>query len=372
MSVSHVYVGTFTQKFGWLAGTASDGIERFGFNDDGGSLFHVETVAAISPQYLAVHPTLPVLYAAEFAIPGALTAFSIQPDGALERRLTTGSFGDFAVAVSVHQSGRCAYVANIGSGNFAFFSLDAEGMMSHGESISLPDAGSPPSINESGPSMTGWEGPAPHQIRPNADGSAVLVAFYGRDELVGYRSGDDGTLSAHPDARVKFPSGSKPRHMQFHPSGSFIYVVGESDSMLHVLEAEDGLPTRIVGSYPTAPPGYTGTNINSELELHPDKKSLYVGCRGSDCIAIFGMDDEGRSIETLGHQASLGSGPRGLTIDPTGQYLIVANAGAIGGSDDQSASLVVFRIDHDRSLQQTGFQVGVSAPSKVVFGHSIA
>src|SRR3984957_9992059 len=116
MGRCNVYVGTFTEEFEWLVGRPSKGIEQFEFDDTNGTLHHLETVTGLrSPQYLEMHPTLPVLYAAEFAHPGRLTAFAVNRDGKLKGQSTTTSLGELAVAVSVHPTGEFAYVANWGS-----------------------------------------------------------------------------------------------------------------------------------------------------------------------------------------------------------------------------------------------------------------
>ena len=78
----------------------------------------------------------------------------------------------------------------------------------------------------------------------------------GIDELTTYAPDQDGALPSPPIERIEFPPGSGPRHIQFHPSGRTVYVIGELDSVLYVLEARDGVPSRIIDAYPAAPPGY--------------------------------------------------------------------------------------------------------------------
>ena len=74
MSLWHVYVGTLTESLWWVTGTPSQGIERLVFNDEDGTIRWIETIPEVSnPQYLELHPKLPILYAAEFAHPGMLT-----------------------------------------------------------------------------------------------------------------------------------------------------------------------------------------------------------------------------------------------------------------------------------------------------------
>jgi 6-phosphogluconolactonase len=347
MAVWNVYVGAFTAEFPWLTGPAGQGIDRFSFDDATGILTHLETTTnVVSPQYLATHHRLPILYAAEFAVPGCLTTFSIGMNGSLQRVSATPSLGDMAVAVSIHPGARRAYMANWGSGTLATLTLDPHGIVTRADPIAQ---------------LEGRESRAshPHHIRPSPSGNNVLVAYAGLDELTAYSADAAGALSNLPIVRIEFPPESAPRHIEFHPSGNFVYVVGERDSQLYVLESEDGRPTRIRDSYATTPPGYSGRNNPSEIKLHIKGRALYVGNRGSDCVTIFHLDHSGGSIEAADHQPSLGRGPRAITIDPTGRYLLAGNA--------DSGDIVVFQIDDRGGLRPAGPPVPSPSPSSIVF-----
>jgi 6-phosphogluconolactonase len=350
MAEWNVYVGTFTSEFQWLTGTPGEGIERFRFDDTDGSLRYLDTTPGLqSPSYLTVHPVLPVLYAAEFATAGRVTTFVIGKDGSLDRIGTNSSFGELAAAVSIHPGTEWAYVANWGSGSLTAFSLDQEGGVAGSEPIRQPDRPDRPAESEF----------HPHHIRPVPSGRAVVVTYAGIDEVSVYRADPDGRLSGPPDARIEFPSNSAPRHIEFHPSGKFVYIVGERDSYLYVLDAEDGAPAGIRDRHPAAPPGHTGINTPSELKLHPDGQALYIGNRGSDCVAIIHIDESGGRVVGSEHVPSLGRGPRAITIDPTGRYLMVGNA--------DSGELAPFSIEKDRGLRPAGSPEMSHSPSSVVF-----
>jgi 6-phosphogluconolactonase len=348
-----VYVGTFTSEFQWLTGIPGQGIERYQFNDTDASLRYRETTTGLlSPQYLALHPTLPVLYAAEFASTGNLVAFRIRPDGSLEHLSTTDSLGELAAAVSIHPSTEYAYLANWGSGGLTAFRLDRDGEVVDRARIAHRARQDSPAESEF----------HPHQIRPTPSGSAILVAYAGIDELTAYHADPDGALSALPDTCIEFPDQCAPRHIEFHPSGNFVYVVGERDSYMYILEAGDGFPFRILDRYPTAPPGHTGRNTPSEVKLHPDGHALYVGNRGGDCVTIFHLDASGRNVLGCDHVPSGGRGPRAVTIDPTGRYLIVGHA--------DSGELAVFSVETDGGLRLAGPVEQAHSPSSIVFFRS--
>jgi 6-phosphogluconolactonase len=381
MTVWNVYVGTLTKEFateiGALRAGSNDpwrgnarnigmqetgfpqggrfapGIERFRFDDADGTLSYEETVAGglVNPQYLALHPALPVLYAAEWARPSRLSAFAVRGDGSLEHLSTTDSLGELAVAAAVHPSGRAAYVAHWGDGTLTALGLDADGSVRSADAVVHGDP-------------RGITGRAHHhQVLVTPDGRGLLVTDVGADELLAYRTDAEGTVSPQPIARVAFPANSGPRHLEFHPSGRFVYVLGEWDSMLHVVEADGGIPIRIVDSVSTVPPGFEGTDKTSEIHLHPDGRTLFVGNRKSNCITVFSVDGAGK-VEVVGHEPTLGHGPAAVRVDPSGRHLLAGNV--------YSGSFVVFRIDDDRRLHLVGEPVEARAPRSFVFQQASA
>ena len=366
MPLWNVYVGAFTKEFAeevqklnqtanifWkgtyprTTATPSEGIERLLFDDATGEIRYLGNAAGdlVSPTYLALHPGKPVLYAAEWARAGRLTAFTIGRDGTLERQSSIDTLGEFAVAVSIHPSGKFAYVAHWGDGSVTTCSLD--------------DAGNPVTaelIDRSEP-RDGHESHL-HEVRVSPGGNCLISTDLGLDQITTFAVDAEGAVSPESIARITFPAHSSPRHVEFHPAGKTVYVDGEHDSMVHVLDAEDGLPLRIRASHSSRPPGYDGVNSCSELHLHPDGHTLYVGNRGSDCVAVFAVDSSG-DLTIAGYQPALGRSPRAVRLDPTGKYLLVGNR--------NTNSVVVFQVGEDPLLAPVGEPAEVPSPSSLAF-----
>jgi len=353
MSFWNVYVGGLTRDV-WSyfprpdpdTTIPSEGIEHFRFDDSTGSLRHVGTTTGdlFSPQYLALHPSLPVLYAAEFARPGRLVSFSIHPDGRLERQSTIDSLGALAIAVDIHSKGEYAYIGHFGDGALTVCPLDADGAVLGAAHVI--------------PGSTLEPGSILHQVRVTPKGDNLVVTDFGLDEVVTYALEPSGMVSPEIIARVKFPTGSSPRHIEFHPSGSIVYVVCEGDPRIYVLEAQDYAPHRIVNSHSAVPPDYEGKSSPSELQLHPDGRALFVGVRRADCITAFAVDESGGATP-LYHEPSLGRSPRALKMDPRGRHLLVGNW--------HSNEIAVFGVGDDRRLRALGEPVRVHSPSSIVF-----
>lgn len=355
MGTRDVYIGTFTAewKSSTPVGSPAEGIEHFRFDETTGALEHLDTTRGLeSPQFLAAHPTLPVLYAAEDTSPGYISTLTIGPGGVLEPRARTTSVGNWPAHMSVHPSGGHAYAGNYRSGIIVAFPIDTEGIagtVDAAREIEGKGRGSLPRNEAS----------HPHQIRPFPNGEHVLVCDVGYDILLSYPTEADGSFAPTSPVRVEFPPESAPRNIEFDANGRYLYVVGETDSMLYVLEADGGVPGRIIGTYPTAPTGFEGHNSPSEIVLHPDRQTLYVANRGSNTVTIFHLDPVDGSVELLGHESAIDRVPRGIEIVPGGRFLIVTNM--------DPGTVVVYRIGADRLLEPVGSPVPCNSPSMSLF-----
>ncbi|MDI9979613.1 beta-propeller fold lactonase family protein [Rhodococcus sp. IEGM 1307] len=367
MTKWHLYVGCFTKDL-WTyfprpetdTTIPSPGIERLLFDDVTGSLRYVGVAGGdlSSPQYLELHPHLRVLYAAEFAWPGRLVAFDICSDGQLMQRATVDSLGAMAVATSVHPSGNVAYVGHLGDGVLTSCALDPGGGIQGAIVVHPGTIREDPNHGAGERFAYRGSGPKHHQVRVTPDGGGLVVTDVGSDAVVTYAVESlDGSI-AQPISQVSFPAGSAPRHVDFHPSGKVAYVVGEGDATLYVLEARQHVPLRILSSHPLAPPGEVGECLPSELHLHPDGRTLFVGLRRADCIAVFDVDDSG-GVRILYHESSGGRNPRAVRVSPSGSHLLVGNWDSNG--------VAVFSVDDARRLRLLGEPVEVPSPSSFAF-----
>jgi 6-phosphogluconolactonase len=168
------------------------------------------------------------------------------------------------------------------------------------------------------------------------------------------------TLTPNDPPAASVAPGAGPRHIAFHPSGKFVYVINEIASTVTAF-AYDGRRGTMseLGSVPTLPADFKGASSTAEIEAHLSGKFLYGSNRGHDSIAIFAVGDDG-NLRPLGHQSTQGKTPRGFGIDPTGAWLVAANQG--------SDTIVVFRIDPETGgLKPTGATVNVGSPVCVKF-----
>lgn len=348
-----VYFGTYTD-------TTSKGIYVGTFDLAEGRLPAVELAAeAARPSFLAIHPRRPWLYAvgevADFQgkKTGVVRAFALEPSGKLRRLNEQPSGGMGPCHVTVEPGGRCVLVANYGGGSVASLPIEEDGRL-----------GPPGSVIQHqgrGPNPRRQEGPHAHSINVDPTGRFALAADLGCDKVFVYRlDAAAGRLVPHDPPAVALAPGAGPRHLAFHPSGRFAYVINELDSTVTALsyDAAAGRLT-VLASVSTLPADFSGTNTTADVHVHPTGKFLYGSNRGHDSIAIFAIGVDG-TLRLLGHQSTRGKTPRNFALDPTGRYLLAAN--------QDSDTVAVFRINAQTGLlSPVGEPVAVPRPVCIRF-----
>jgi 6-phosphogluconolactonase len=353
--VLRVYIGTYT-------GGASRGIYTAQFNTDTGELSTPElAVEAKNPAFLALHPTLHVLYAVNEMDnfggqkAGAVSAFRMEePTGRLTLLNQQPSSGTGPCHLSVGRSGGCVLVANYGSGSVAALPLRGDGQ--------LADAGT--SIQHQGSSVNRQRqaGPHAHFILPAPGNQFALACDLGLDNVLVYRLKSAAPLLSPndpPSATVK--PGSGPRHLAFHPNGRFVYLINELSSTLTAFfyEARTGT-LKELQTVSTLPDDFSGMNTCAEVQVHPSGKFVYGSNRGDNSIAGFAVDPVSGKLTFLERQPTEGKTPRHFALDPTGAWLLAEN--------QDSNSIVVFRLNAQTGrLTSTGRKTQLGSPVCLVF-----
>lgn len=345
-----VYVGTST-------GGGSLGIYRFTFFATTGQAAGVEFAAeAANPTFLSVHPGRRFLYAVnavgEFQgqKSGAVSAFGLDPaSGELSLLNQQPSGGAGPCHVTLDAAGRHALVANYGGGSVASLPIGDDGTLKPPVSV----------IQHHGSSVNPrrQEGPHAHSINLDADNRFAFAADLGVDEVRVYRfDAGTGSLSPHEPAAARLAPGAGPRHLAFHPSGRFAYVINELDSTLTAF-SYDRVAGRLsaLQTVNTLPAEFAGENYPSEVAVHPTGSFVYGSNRGHDSIAFFAVDPGTGALRPSGHAPSGGRCPRHFAIDPSGGWMIVGN--------QNSDNVVLFRIDVETgALLPTGQELDAPAP----------
>jgi len=349
-----VYIGTYTK-------TREAGINFCRLDLKSGELSKPEVFAkTANPSFLAIHPTRPLLYSIaevwefEGQKSGFANAYSVQPiTGKLVLLNQQSTGGPGPCHVSVDHSGQTLLVANYGGGSVASLPIQSDGRLKPAATVDKHHGSSTNPARQTGPFA--------HCMNADLTNRFVFSADLGIDQVMIYRlNAAQGTLTANEPAFATLPPGSGPRHLAFHPSGRFVYVINELNSTVSVFRY-DSLHGSLgaVQIISTLPGDFSGKSTAAEIQVHPSGRFLYGSNRGHDSIAIFAIDPKTGMLRCLGHQSARGKAPRHFALDPNGRYLLAAN--------QDTGNVVVFRVDSESGmLQPTGNSVSISMPVCVV------
>jgi 6-phosphogluconolactonase len=358
---TYVYVGSYSAPHmapGGERPSRSRGIYVYRMDGEG-ALALVQSVDAENPSFLVVSDQHRCLYCVnelgvgENGAPlGRVSAYRIDPkNGQLRLINSQSTAGSGPCHCSVHSSGKYLLAANYGSGSFVAFPIEADGAIGPLSDIYLSRG------NGSGPVSDRQEGSHAHMIISQCPGEHCFGIDLGADKLVSLLLDVERgrfTLGEVPYAHVA--SGAGPRHMDFHPSKPYAYVLNELSSSVDVfafdsirgafcwLQSISTLPVgsafiqaNIAVSQPDSGQGTVSTA--GAIAVHPSGRWLYVSNRGMDSLLRFSIDPHCGRLVAEQWQDSGGKIPRGMAIDPSGQFLWVAN--------QNSDNLILFAIDPD-------------------------
>ena len=364
---TRVWFGTYTDGH-----ATSEGIYTSRFAADTATLAPLELAAAVdNPSFLAVHPTLPVLYCvsevatADGRPTGTLLAFSIDPaTGRLTLKNQQPSGGSGPCHLSVDPSGRTVMAANYGGGSVICLGLTADGSLK-------PVASSSPGgfVQHSGRSINKQRQQSPHAhgVYATAKSRFAIACDLGLDKVLVY-SLDPVEATLVPHGQSPLEPGAGPRHFALHPSERFGYCVNELDLTVTAFAFDSVAgtltPTQTISTLPGnlddgSPEERTGFST-SEILVHPTGKFLYASNRGHDSIAMFTIQEATGRLTFLGSEPIRGKTPRSFVLDRSGRFLLA------GGQNSNTVTL--FAIDHQTGrLTFTGGSFFVPVPVCICF-----
>ena len=352
-----VYIGTYTRN-------QSKGIYGFRFQPSSGKVTSLGLVAETpNPSWLAVHPSLKYLYAAnegefkpEPGKPSNVTAFAIDRKTGQLTMLNRASAGGMGPChMSMDKAGKWLMLANYGSGSVEVLRVQSDGRL--GEATAF--------IQHQGSSANPkrQQGPHAHCIFPSPNERFVLTTDLGLDQALVYRfDATKGSLSPNDPPFIKAAPGAGPRHFLFHPKGRFVYVNNELNNTVTAYSYQPAKGTLSeIQSVPALPEGFSGQSSTAEIQVDRAGRFLYVSNRGHDSIAVFSIDAKKGTLKPVEHVLTQGKVPRNFSLDPTGAYLFAAN--------QNTGNVVVFRVDAKTGRLSPAGQVleGTPDPAMVLF-----
>jgi 6-phosphogluconolactonase len=226
---------------------------------------------------------------------------------------TRATSGRGACHVTVDRAGRRAFVAHYGDGVVDGIELKGDGTV--GTLVSHP-----PGSGAAPPSRA-------HAVVLSPDERMAIVTDIGRDRLwVHSVEPTAARLSPSDPPFISLAEGDGPRHLVFHPSGAYAYVVNEHGNNIVAL-SRDGVSGRLtpIQRVSSLPAGFVGASHAADVHVSSDGRFLYASNRGHDSIAVFAIDPGCGCLTPRGHASTGGSWPRSFALAPSGAHIVVAN-----------------------------------------------
>ncbi len=343
----YLFAGTYT-------GTGSKGIYVYNFNASSGKttlLSSTDTI--VNPSYLVVSPNVEHVYAVNEtngANPGRVSSFSFNHKngklGFINDELTGG---DDPCYVTIDNTGRWLIVANYSGGSVSIFPVNKNGSLMPRVQL-FQDSGN--SVNKQR-----QEKAHVHSTVFSPDQKFLFTPDLGTDKVMIYNFNPSLKKPLTP-AKISFErtlEGAGPRHFIFHPNKKYSYLINELMGTISAYKYKNGKLEKIQ-NIETHPQDFMGVLGSADIHISPDGNFLYASNRGDEnTLTIFSIDKETGKLKLKGFQPVLGKTPRNFIIDPTGNYLLVAN--------QESNNIVIFKRNIKTGLlKETGDRVKIPKP----------
>ncbi len=338
--ITSFYIGTYTDG-------ASKGIYKLALKEDGSFTEPVLAAEVSNPSFISFNKNKNVLLAVNENDPGTIESFQVKADTLLQ--LNQSQTGGAHPCFVVTNDQDYVLVANYTGGNVGLLKLKEDGSLS--ELLDVQQ-------HEGKGTTDRQEGPHAHSAWFNPDGSGIISVDLGTNQLW-FSSINIETNKLQPATiqKLDFKEGAGPRHLVFHPTKNFVYVLNELNNTVSQIETLNGNYS-IVSSTSILPEDFTDFSKAADIHISQDGKFVYASNRGHDSISILEVKEDG-SLKLVANEPTKGKDPRNFQITPDEKYIIVAN--------QNGNNLVSYKRDSITGLLTYVAQVTAPAPVCILF-----
>jgi len=339
---NYLLIGTYTKG-------KSEGIYVYNFNSSNGNATYKSKIKASNPSFLAVSPGQQTVYAAFEDNDGSIGAYHFnKKTGALSFINQQPSGGGSPCFVTTDKTGKWVAAANYGGGSLCILPVQNEGGLKPVSQL-IQHTGS-------GPNKERQERAHVHSTFFSADNKFLFAPDLGMDQLTIYSfDAATGKLAEGPQPVVASPDSGGPRHVSFSANQQTVYVMEELTGTVVAYHLNGG-KLKHLQTISAAKPGFKGFMGSADIHVSADGKFLYCSNRGdANTITIFKINSATGKLTAIGYQSTLGIAPRNFSLDPSGNFLLVAN--------QNSDNIVIFRRNKTTGmLTDTGKKIEVGSP----------
>ncbi|EFA78142.1 3-carboxymuconate cyclase [Heterostelium album PN500] len=367
MSEILAYIGTYHPN--------GEGVYLYSMNKETGALTRKSVVSTKeSPAQLVIDSVNNKLYTAseitnyQGGNNGSVISYSIDvASGSLTFIQECDALGGLPCHLSLDNENKHLMVANYACGSVAVFPIGSDGAVSKSSSF-FKTAGDVGPLRAEGSqpgsfSISGHDGVHAHWIGTDRSGRYAFHTDLGQDRIYQWKY-SNGNLA--PNSPAWIPAASKgcgPRHLVFHPSKDYAYIINEESSTVthYDFDSNTGL-LKERSTISNFEAGYKGSSFGSGIVVSPCGKRIYALNRLRNTITHFDISEQDGSLSFIEEVWTRGDFPRALTIDPTHRFLYVLN--------QRSDNITYFTIDQQSGkLQFNNNYIDVGSPSQLNHEH---
>lgn len=310
-----LFVGSYTNKL------PDKGIKVYDFDSKTGETQLLSEVdSLINSSFLRLSHNGKFLYSvleSQMEYNGKVAAFSIDSiNGKIALLNTQDCGGRNPVHLELNKSDSHIVVSNYTDPGLSLFEIDSDGRLSSpAQTLTFQGSSIIEGRQEQAHIHASFFSPNDQYLFSQDLGSDKI-----HKSKVDYASGlltKDGSIEVEP--------GNGPRHFEFHPNGKFAYGISElSGKVSYFKYSSNNL------AFQEDHLAYSKTQSiyrSADIHISQDGLFLYVSNRGPEenTIAIFEINQDTGKLELIGHEPTYGDHPRNFAIDPSDNYLLVAN-----------------------------------------------
>ncbi|CAM4007132.1 6-phosphogluconolactonase [Pseudomonas reidholzensis] len=341
---------------------SSQGLYRYHFDSQAGQIDArpLQVVKSVSPSWLVLSADQRLLFAVNETPQGHVSSFALSAKGEIKPLNQVASQGDEPTHASLSHDQRYLFVANYGvapdpGGSLVVVPVARDGKLAP---VVQQARHTPSKVNPERQA-----GAHVHSLVPSPDGRHLYASDLGADKVFIYRYDGASTekpLSPAIPASVSLPPGSGPRHLLFDAKGRHAYLTLEMTGEVVVFDVDNGALVERQ-RLPLTDSKDVAAKASAGLHLSVDGRFLYVSNRGTaNEIVAFAVAKDNGQLSVLQRRSVEGDHPREFALDPSGNFLLVAN--------QKSNQIVVMRRDpRSGKLGETVQKLSQDAPSALLF-----